>query len=270
MTEATLHRGFAAHTAIEDDLLGPMKAQVDPGMTGFRGAHGGYLMAIALRAMARAVLVAERAPRSLSMHLLAPVEPGPLDVHARVDRTGGTLSTASARLEQGHTLAGLAIGSFGRSDASSALARRDLVMPDVAPPEELEPLFAKPVPAAEAGLHVEHRPAGPLPLAGGDEPEILVWMRLVEDVPVDPYVAAFLADSGPPAVYGALSQYVAMPSVDITLHFASPSAASRSPWALGVFRNRLAGDGYAVEDGELWTPEGELVLTSRQRRRVLG
>jgi len=32
----------------------------------------------------------------------------------------------------------------------------------------------------------------------------------------------------------------------------------------------VTGDGYATDDGELWTEGGELVLQSRQRRRILG
>ena len=259
---------FDTFTAVEEDVLGPYRATVDPGMTGFKGAHGGYLMAIALRAMSNAVGDPTRVPRSLTAYLLAPVEPGPIDLHARVDRAGGSMSTASTRLEQDSAVGAIAIASFGR--ASESIAHIDRVMPQVAPPEDLEPLFAKPVPEADAGLQVEHRPAGPLPLAGGDEAEIRVWMRLSERRPVDAFVATFLADSGPPALYGAMREFVAMPSTDITLHFAGAPRAPRGEWVLGVFTSRVAEEGYAVEDGELWTPDGELVVQSRQRRRILG
>ena len=45
---------FDIHTAVEEDVLGPYRATVDPGMTGFKGAHGGYLMALAqLQLLAR-------------------------------------------------------------------------------------------------------------------------------------------------------------------------------------------------------------------------
>ena len=209
-----------------------------------------------------------RVPRTLTAHLLAPVGPGPVDLHARGERAGGSMTTASARLEQDHAAGVLAIAAFGR--ATESAEHTDRVMPQVPPPEELEPLFAKPVPEADAGLHVEHRPAGPLPLAGGAEAEIRVWMRLAERAPVDAFVATFLADSGPPALYGVLDEFVAMPSTDITLHFAGAPRAPRGEWVLGVFSSRLAGEGYAVEDGELWTPDGELVVQSRQRRRILG
>jgi hypothetical protein len=142
-------------------------------------------------------------------------------------------------------------------------------MPDVPPPAECRPLIEKPIAEAGVGLLVEHRPARPpIPLTGGDRAEIVVW-RLVEDRPVDALSAAMLADAGPPALYGRLSQYVAMPSTDLTIHFADLAAASAGPWVLGVFRTSHAASGYAIEDGELWTEEGRLVLQARQLRRIL-
>jgi acyl-CoA thioesterase len=242
-----------------------MNVTLDPHVTGFSGgAHGGYVMALALRAMAGAVDDAERIPRSLTMHLLAPISGDAIEIEPRVERRGGSMTTASARVQQdGQTLA-TALASFGRSRPS--LAHADARMPAVASPEESVPL-AGVVPEAEMG--VEHRPASPpLPLTGGDVAELSVWMRRTDDAPVDAYVATMLADAAAPALYGALGEYVAMPSTDITLHFTGETGDG--PWALAVVRNRFAGDGYAVEDGELWTPGGRLLLRARQQRRVLG
>jgi acyl-CoA thioesterase len=131
-------------------------------------------------------------------------------------------------------------------------------------------LAREPVADAGVGLLVEHRPARPpVPLTGGDRAEIVVWMRLVEQRPVDALSAAMLADAGPPALYRRLSKYVAMPSTDITIHFADLAAATTNPWVLGVFRTSHAANGYATEDGELWTEEGRLVLQARHLRRIL-
>src|SRR5918999_2889527 len=119
MSDVT-HHGFDAHTAVEEDVLRPYRATVDPGMSGFKGAHGGYLMALALRALSSTVGDPTRVPRSLSAYLLAPVEPGPVDLHARVDRAGGSMTIASVRLEQHRTPAVMAIGSVGRAWESRA------------------------------------------------------------------------------------------------------------------------------------------------------
>jgi acyl-CoA thioesterase len=143
-------------------------------------------------------------------------------------------------------------------------------MPDVPPPDACAPLAAPPVPQARAADHVEHRPArDPLPFAGADTAEILVWMRLGEDRPVDAALATFLVDSAVPALYARLDAYVAMPTVELSVHYAA-TQASDDPWVLGVFRTAIAADGYASEDGELWTPAGALLVRARQLRRVVG
>jgi acyl-CoA thioesterase len=247
---------------------GPAHATVDPAVSGFGGAHGGYVAAIALRALRALIADGERTTRALSVHLLAPVRPGDLEVHRRLEREGRSMAAASGRLEQEGRTVATALASFGRTAA--ALTHDGLRMPTVPTPDELEPLVAKPVPDARAGLLVEHRPAaGPLPLSGADRAEILVWMRLLEDRPLDDLLLTFLADAAPPALYAMLREAVPMPTADLTLHLAPAAGRARGRWVLGVVRSRVAGDGYAVEDGELWAPDGELLATSRQLRRVL-
>jgi acyl-CoA thioesterase len=143
-------------------------------------------------------------------------------------------------------------------------------MPDVPAPEDCRPIGEKPVADASAGFLVEHRPAAPpLPLTGGDRAELLVWMRLIEDRPLDALCACMLADGAPPGLYGLLDRFVAMPSTEIAVHFAELGAMTQSPWLLGAVRTTHAADGYAIEDGELWTPSGRLVIQSRQLRRIL-
>lgn len=260
---------FDRHTAVHGDATGPWHAQVGDELSGFSGAHGGYVGAIALRAMTKLVAEPERMPRSLTVHLLTAIAPGPLELKARLDREGTTMSATSLRVEREGVTLVTALALFGAP--RNAVAHPPGPMPSVPGPQQCRPIAEKPVSQANAGLLVEHRPAAPpLPLTGGDRAEILVWMRLVEERPIDALSACMLADAGPPALYGRLSSYVAMPSTDITIHFANLAAAHASPWVLGVFRTRCADDGYAVEDGELWAPGGELVLHARQRRRVLG
>ena len=253
--------GFDKHTAVADG-----RAEIATDLTGFGGTLGGYVAAIALRATSDPV--GARPPRSLTTHLLAPIAPGRVDLATRVDRAGASMSSASLRIDQDGATVATALAAFGVAHPS--LTHAGLAMPDVPPPEDCRPLVDRPVAEASAALLVEHRPAAPpLPLTGGDRARILVWMRLVEDRPVDAPLAAMLADAGPPGLYGKLDHFVAMPSADITLHFADLAAATASPWVLGDFRTGHAGGGYAIEDGELWTPDGRLILQARQLRRVL-
>lgn len=257
---------FDAQTAVLDDTFGPWTAEVGDEISGFGGTHGGYVAALALRAMRRAA--GDRTPRSLTVHLLDRIAPGALELHARLDREGATMSAASLRAEQDGAPVATALAAFG--DARPGIDHQTLAMPAVPAPQACRPLLDKPVPQARAGLLVEHRPAAPpLPLTGGGQARILVWMRLVEERPIDALSACVLADSGPPALYGLLDRYVAIPSTDITLHFADVGAAAASPWVLAAIRTARAAGGYVVEDAELWTPGGALVLQGRQLRRVL-
>ena len=87
-----------------------MNVTLDPHVTGFGGAaHGGYVMTLALRAMADVVADAERIPRSLTMHLLAPIRGGDVDIVARLERAGGSMSSASAHLFQQDEVVGAAL-----------------------------------------------------------------------------------------------------------------------------------------------------------------
>jgi acyl-CoA thioesterase len=174
------------------------------------------------------------------------------------------MSTATARLEQAGVPVGVALGAFGRPRPS--LEQQDALMPAVPPPDQLAPLLERPVPGE---FPVEHRPAIGMPLTGGDDAELAAWMRLAtEDRPIDAFAATFLADALAPALYGALAEYVPLPSTEIALHYADVTPYD-SPWVLAIVRNRVAREGYAIEDGELWSPDGRLLLVSRQLRRVL-
>jgi len=60
---------------------------------------------------------------------------------------------------------------------------------------------------------------------------------------------------------------VAAPTIDLTIHIRRPlPPAGMAPedYVLGRFSTRLAVSGVWEEDGELWTPGGELVAQSRQ------
>lgn len=243
------------------------RAEVDSSVSGFGGAHGGYVAALALEAMGERV-EPDRPPRALTAHLLASVGTGPLALDAAVERSGGTVTAASVRATQSDRLALTALALFGA--VGGGVERLDLRMPDVPPPEECEPLFDKAAPLATALMLVEHRPAAPpLPLTGGEEAQLVVWMRLTEDRPLDAASLTFLADSAPPALFGVLTEFVPMPSVEIAIHFEPEALRPADRWVLCITRGHVAASGYASEEAELWAVDGRLLATSRQRRRVL-
>jgi hypothetical protein len=60
---------------------------------------------------------------------------------------------------------------------------------------------------------------------------------------------------------------LATPTIDLTVHFRTslplPSATPEG-WTLGVFRTRVATEGFAEVDGGLWSEDGTLLVQSRQ------
>jgi acyl-CoA thioesterase len=261
-------RGFDAHTAVEDDRPAAWRAAIDPDLSGFGATHGGYVAAIALRAMSSWVLDPEQAPRSLHVQLMSAIKPGYVELWPRVDRAGSSLTATSLRIEQRGDVAATAQALFGAPRTS--MSYRGLEMPEVPGPDQCRSLTVKPAPDARVGLLVDHRPAAqPMPLSGAERAEIQVWMRLVEERPLDHLVLAMLAEAGPPALFGHLAHFVPIPSVEISLQFIDFEAAHESRWVLGTFRTSHAGAGYAVEDGELWSPGGALLVQARQLRRIL-
>jgi acyl-coenzyme A thioesterase PaaI-like protein len=87
-------------------------ADIAPGWRAGRGPHGGYLAAILLRALTAAVDDSERTPRSLTIHYAASPEAGPVEIRTTVERTGRSLSTLSARMEQAGRVTALALAAF--------------------------------------------------------------------------------------------------------------------------------------------------------------
>jgi acyl-CoA thioesterase len=256
-----------AHLALDGPAVGTASGDLSPDLRGFGGVHGGHVAALALQAMRRTLPNAAHEALSLSVTFARTVQPGGVEVDAGVSHTGRTLTTTTARVLQGGSAKALATASFGvRSPAG--LQRRERRMPEVDPPELRAPLGTEPVPGS-GGLGIAHRPAsGGLPFTGQPQARGSIWMRLADDRPVDELTVAVLADGAVPALFLALTEYRPIPTVELSMHFGTLGPALRSPWLLLALENVVAADGWAVEDGELWTPDGELVAVSRQLRHV--
>jgi acyl-CoA thioesterase len=246
---------------------GSFRAHVDEGWSGYRGAHGGYTAAIVLRAMAALARPEHTRPRTLTVQLTTAIMPGEVPLEGALERAGRSLSWTSCRLVQDGATGAAALASFSAPGAGPEY--RGLAMPAVPPPEEVAPADWMVVPQAGITAQIEYRPLMPDTSATDRTAELAIWMRLRDPHPLDPYLAAFLIDAPPPALYVVLDEYPPMPSTEMALQFPEPQPSADDGWLLGVGRTLTAGGGYAVEDGELWTTRGELVASSRQLRRIL-
>ncbi|HMC52695.1 MAG TPA: thioesterase family protein [Acidimicrobiales bacterium] len=251
---------FADATAVTSAGPGRYRAVVDESWQVQRGPNGGYLAALLLRALTAAVGDAARSPRSLTVHYLAPPDPGPVEVDVVVERSGRSVVSLSARMVQTDRLVALALAAFSSPWPGPELV--EATMPAVPPYERTAAEEALDGPPFRA--HFEQRPVmGAPPLSGADTSLSGGWIRLREDLPVDHLVVAALTDAWLPTIFSRLSVPADAPTIDLTIHFRSPPPLRPEP-CLVVFRSWLATEGFFDEEGEVWSQDGSLLAQSRQ------
>lgn len=239
--------------------------EVQPDWDIFGVANGGYLMAIAARAMSETA--DGRVPVSLTAHFIRPVSPGPVEVSVETVKTGRTFSTLSARFtaeQESMTLLGSFAepGTLGDETLYVAAGPPEMPPPEMCPralPAVDAPLPPPLMAQFEERLHpddagpVEGRPSGGAVMRG--------WLRLHDDEPVDTFALFLVADAFPPAVFNARLPLAWTPTLEMTTHI---RAMPTPGWLRARFATRFVGGGLLEEDGEIWDETGRLVALSRQ------
>jgi len=259
---------FERDTAITRRDGRTFAAQVDPGWWVMRGPNGGYVAAIILRALTEAVDDPLRAPRSFTVHFTAPPGEGEITITTALERVGRSLTSCTARVHQGVHLVALAIAAFATAREGPEFC--DLTPPSAPPPDSIArpviPPEAPPIAHRWETRWVIGRPpepdAPPMPeaVAGG-------WLRLDEPSPLDAPAVAAITDAWIPPVFSRTREPLAVPTVDLTVHFRTtlPLPESRSDdFVFAQFRTNVAADGFLEEDGEVWSADGRLIAQSRQ------
>jgi acyl-CoA thioesterase len=210
------------------------------------------------------------APRSFTSHFLRPPAPGKVEIDVVIERVGRTVTSASARMWQSGELMLLSLGAFGRPFVGDT-EFSGTPMPDVGPPPAEMPPFVVPEgvwlpPVAHRfrlvpciGAHPSDR-GGDVPFSGG-------WMRLDDPAPLDSAALVFYSDGWAPTPFMMLDGFVLAPTVELTVQFREtlPHAGTDELTPiLGRFQTNRSAEGYFVEDGELWAPDGTLLALSRQ------
>lgn len=240
-------------------------ADVRPGWDIGGNANGGYLLAIAGRAMAEVV---GRPPLTVTAHYLAPAPDGPCTVEVDPVRVGRRMATATAVLRQGDREVIRVLGTFAeQADPSEApVLLADGGPPDLPPYDDCEmPAAADegPLPAITERLAVRLRPGD-----GGyrfgtptGRAEIAGWFSFADGHPVDPIALLLVADAFAPPVFNTSLPLAWVPTLELTVHVRGVPAPG--PLAC-VFRTRFIHGGLLEEDGEMWDSAGRLVCQSRQ------
>jgi acyl-coenzyme A thioesterase PaaI-like protein len=237
-------------------------AEVKPGWDIGGNANGGYLMAIAGRAMSAAV---GRPPVTMTAHYLRPAPTGPCEIEVTTIRSGRRFATATASLtmESGRVLQ--LLGTFGDQTPGGPSLTRE-------PPVELPAYDECEVPPADPDraapamfrqLAVRIRPGDEGFRTGSPSgsPEIRGWFAFADGEPIDAIGLLLVADAFPPPIFNSGLPAAWVPTVELTVHIRGvPEPGPLRCW----FRSRFIHDGLLDEEGEIWDSTGKLVAQSRQ------
>ena len=254
---------FDEDTTLVADGAGRFEGRVSERWYVGRGANGGLIAAQAVRAMELLAADAERLPLSLTIHFLEAPTAGRIDIAGSVERAGRSTTAIQLRFEQEGRTVALVLGALARWRPGSR-EHHGSVAPAVPEPEALAPL----------GPALDNPPAffenydWRLAPGAAGEARVSGWIRTRDPRPVDHLSLAAFADAFPPAVFVIAQPGAAAPTIDLTVHFRAPLQAVRATtdrdWVLGRFQSRRVAGGFFEEDGELWSPDGTLLVQSRQ------
>lgn len=223
-------------------------------------ANGGYLMAIAARAMAAA---SRPHPVALNAHFLSPGRPGPVVCEPSVIKTGKRFSTVRGSLRSGDRPVVELLGSFAELGEVEGPVRVDATPPELPDPDDcvsFSPAAGSPTLMSRFDLRLHPEDAG---FARGEptgRPLFRGWLRF-HDEPIDAFGLILAADAFPPTVFNANLPIAWTPTVEMTAHVRGLPAPG---WLRCRFTTRFITGGMLEEDGELWDATGRLVAQSRQ------
>lgn len=244
---------------------GRFRAWPDPRYWNQIGPFGGWLAAVALRAM-RAEVAAEVLPRSVAVDFFGVLDADAFEVTVQVLREQRTVVAARAELAQRGRTCVSAMGMFGRQRHGPSLSG-DSGLPPMPPPDRL---------ASNTALHAlapfvrqfDYRIAAGSPFEGAAAADTGGWLRFRDgDAPSTPESLLLMADAWYPPIWATLSEPVPVTTLSMSVVFCNARALRPDvPMGFVAARHRTRGmsDGYATEDGALWLPDGSLVLQTQQ------
>jgi hypothetical protein len=236
----------------------------DPGLWGFGGLHGGLVLARLATAMTNDVPTGLL--RSATARFHRPVR-DEWSIETAVTRRGRTATTTTARAISDRGIHVDASAVF-TSPTGSQWATVAPAMPACARPDTLD-VFTIPPELVPFASHVEIRPVtDALPYSGAPEPELLAWIRLVEDGrPPDLARLIVLLDALAPSYIATVTDLTLAPTVELTVMPADGLALASSPWVLLRATTRSAtSSGWIDEVIDAWDPDGHHLGSAQQLR----
>ncbi|MFI1236093.1 thioesterase family protein [Nocardia salmonicida] len=261
--------GLGAQFALTTPESGRWQAVVDDSWRGWTGPHGGALAGLLIE-VAQQASARDYPVRAADVRFLGRPATGAFTLRATEHTVGRSTTIVDVISEQDGAPVAAATITLGATSATAIPAHSARPAPVVARPQDCA-LFQLPPEIVPVGTHFVIRPAaGPLPLSGADEAMMCAWIALDPALPLDAPSLAVLADALPPGLFPLLTAPVAVPTVTLSLQLHADLTHLGDTPVLVRAANVSSGDGWSVDDTDIWDGAGVLLATARQTRRVLG
>jgi hypothetical protein len=255
---------FATDTAVQPVGPGRYQARLDERWSSLVGIHGGYSAAIVARAIEAEVDDPDRALRTIAVQFASAPGPGPAEVEVHVERAGRSITTTSARLlQEGRVL--LVVHAVS-SPSWPGMSYDDLVPVRGGDPGD-QPMFVPHIGIRHFDNAEVRMDPDVVPFGGGPEAWIAGWVRPLDGEAIDSAWLVAMCDILPPAVFSRTTGPVRAATIEYVVHLADakPELAAGDHAYLSS-RSSFSNDGFAVEDGTMWGPDGRVLALARQTR----
>jgi acyl-CoA thioesterase len=259
---------FDAAMALAGD--GPVfGAVLDGRWDGHEGANGGFLLALATRAVGEVLPFPD--PLAVSGFYLRPGSPGPAEIRTEVIRSGRTTAFGQASLcRDGKEVlrATAAYSELGAAAARDGRSYASTEAPDLPPPSQCQVLDRLGNPPITFAERIEYRvaelPGWVTRTPPSGNPVYEGWMRFTDGREPDLLSLPLFVDAVAPAALELGLRR--MTTVELTVYLRARPAPG---WLAYRTLTRYLADGYFEEDAEIWDSAGRLVAQSRQLALVL-
>jgi len=233
-----------------------------------RTLYGGISVALALRAAELSEASGNLPPlKSAQVNFVGPAS-GALRFAVQKLREGKSATTLSVDLFSDEQLALRCTFIFAQPRDSSVVHDFSQT-PTVPAPDALRTL---PLPPGTPTFfqNFETRFAGgAFPISGAEHPELIAWLRHLDASGVEPAVALLaIADALPPSATATMKRFVPLSSMTWALDLPQPAVAGE--WFLLHATSERAASGYAWERMQVWSQQGQLLLSSQQTIAIFG
>jgi acyl-CoA thioesterase len=226
--------------------------------------NGGYVMAVAARALAQALPHPD--PLTVTAYYMAPTEAGPVDCHVEPLIAGRGTSFGAAKLYQQDQL---------KVHVSAAYTTLERLQGENWQADSRPEILAWEDCPSRGNTKLEFRERVDIRLAEGGEVfkkqppsgrgEFVGWVRHTDGSDTDLMSLLMFADAFPPPVISVYGLIGWVPTIELTVQL----RAHPAPGPVQVrLSSRYLTNGIVEEDGEYWDSAGQLVALSRQTAKV--